>query len=365
MLGRDDELHPRGLDRPDPLPGVESGRIEEGGILGALSPLAVGEGVHPEMGEGDDLELLPGDLPVGRDDVGRLRFELRDRVVRPYLDGTGRGRRRPAAPAIKQNDDRHRGRRRSSSGSYLMASPRAYPDILSSAGCGVDNARDVNYAPRGKRDPRRPGRKETAMAPVITLNLIDYAIIAGYILVMVLVGYSLKKYMKTSEDFFLSGRSLPSWVTGLAFIAENLGALEVMGMAANGAKYGMLTNHFYWVGAIPAMVFLAIFMMPFYYGSRVRSVPEYLKLRYDERHEAETRHLLRSHDGRDVRHQHVRHGAGAEPDARTGTLHASILLSATIVLVYIFFGGSPPRYSTRSFSSSSSSSGSRRWPSSA
>jgi len=120
------------------------------------------------------------------------------------------------------------------------------------------------------------------MDPVITLNAVDYAIIGGYILVMILVGYSLKKYMKTSEDFFLSGRSLPGWITGLAFLSANLGALEVIGMVANSAKYGIATIHFYWVGAIPAMVFLGIFMMPFYYGSRVRTVPEYLKLRYNE-----------------------------------------------------------------------------------
>jgi len=120
------------------------------------------------------------------------------------------------------------------------------------------------------------------MDPVITLNAVDYAIIGGYVLVMIFVGLSLKKYMKTGEDFFLSGRSLPGWITGLAFLSANLGALEVIGMVANSAKYGIATVHFYWVGAIPAMVFLGIFMMPFYYGSRVRTVPEYLKLRYNE-----------------------------------------------------------------------------------
>jgi len=120
------------------------------------------------------------------------------------------------------------------------------------------------------------------MDPVITLNAVDYLIIGAYISVMILVGYSLKKYMKTGEDFFLSGRSLPGWITGLAFLSANLGALEVIGMVANSAKYGIATVHFYWVGAIPAMVFLGIFMMPFYYGSRVRTVPEYLKLRYNE-----------------------------------------------------------------------------------
>jgi SSS family solute:Na+ symporter len=114
------------------------------------------------------------------------------------------------------------------------------------------------------------------------LAWIDYSIIVIYFGFVTGVGYVLKRYMRTSEDFFLSGRSIPGWVTGLAFMAANLGALEVMGMAANGAKYGMLTNHFYWVGAIPAMVFVGIFMMPFYYGSKVRSVPGYLKLRFNE-----------------------------------------------------------------------------------
>ena len=89
--------------------------------------------------------------------------------------------------------------------------------------------------------------------------------------------------MRTSTDFFLSGRLIPAWVTGLAFISANLGAQEVIGMAASGAKYGIMTSHFYWVGAIPAMVFVGIFMMPFYYGSKARSVPEYLKLRFDEK----------------------------------------------------------------------------------
>src|SRR5512144_2246629 len=97
------------------------------------------------------------------------------------------------------------------------------------------------------------------------------------------IGFSLKRYMRTSTDFFLSGRSIPAWITGLAFLSANLGAQEVIGMAASGAKYGMATSHFYWVGAIPAMIFVGLFMMPFYYGSRARSVPEYLKLRFDEK----------------------------------------------------------------------------------
>lgn len=117
----------------------------------------------------------------------------------------------------------------------------------------------------------------------INLTFIDYSILGLYIAFVIGIGFALKRYMKTSADFFLSGRSIPAWVTGLAFLSANLGALELVGMAASGAKYGIATCHFYWVGAIPAMVFLAVFMMPFYYGSKARSVPEYLKLRFDER----------------------------------------------------------------------------------
>src|ERR671939_527633 len=117
----------------------------------------------------------------------------------------------------------------------------------------------------------------------MNLTSIDWIIMVIYFVFVLGIGYTLKRYMKTSTDFFLAGRSIPAWITGLAFISANLGAQEVMGMGASGAKYGMLTSHFYWVGAIPAMVFVGIFMMPFYYGSRARSVPEYLKLRFDEK----------------------------------------------------------------------------------
>jgi solute:Na+ symporter, SSS family len=112
---------------------------------------------------------------------------------------------------------------------------------------------------------------------------IDWLIMAVYFGFVLGVGFALRRYMKTSSDYFLSGRSIPAWVAGLAFLSANLGAQEVIGMAASGAKYGMATSHFYWVGAIPAMVFLGVFMMPFYYGSKARSVPEYLKLRFDEK----------------------------------------------------------------------------------
>src|SRR5271156_969169 len=97
------------------------------------------------------------------------------------------------------------------------------------------------------------------------------------------IGVFLRRYVKTGSDFFLAGRSLPAWICGLAFLSANLGAQEVIGMAASGAKYGIATSHFYWIGAIPAMVFVGVFMMPFYYGSKARSVPEYLKLRFDEK----------------------------------------------------------------------------------
>ncbi len=115
------------------------------------------------------------------------------------------------------------------------------------------------------------------------LTWIDYSIMIIYFGFVLGIGWALKKYMKNATAFLEAGRSLPAWVTGLAFISANLGALEVIGMAASGAKYGMATVHFYWIGAIPAMIFLAIFMMPFYYGSKARSVPEYLKLRFDEK----------------------------------------------------------------------------------
>ncbi len=115
------------------------------------------------------------------------------------------------------------------------------------------------------------------------LQGIDYAILLIYVGFVLGIGFALKRYMKTSADFLTSGRSIPAWVTGLAFLSANLGALELVGMTASGAKYGIATCHFYWVGAIPAMIFLAVFMMPFYYGSKARSVPEYLKMRFDER----------------------------------------------------------------------------------
>jgi SSS family solute:Na+ symporter len=117
----------------------------------------------------------------------------------------------------------------------------------------------------------------------INLTALDYSILGIYIIVVIGIGFVLKRHMKSASDFLLSGHAIPVWVTGLAFLSANLGAQEVIGMAASGAKYGIMTSQFYWVGAIPAMIFLAVFMMPFYYGSRARSVPEYLALRFDEK----------------------------------------------------------------------------------
>src|SRR5262249_62092450 len=117
----------------------------------------------------------------------------------------------------------------------------------------------------------------------IHLSLPDYAILIAYVAFVIIIGGYFGRHVRGSSDFLLSGRSIPAWAAGLAFLSANLGAQEVIGMGASGAKYGLMTSHFYWIGAIPAMVFLGIFMMPFYYGSRARSVPEYLRLRFDEK----------------------------------------------------------------------------------
>ena len=115
------------------------------------------------------------------------------------------------------------------------------------------------------------------------LHVADYLVILVYFAFVITVGFIIKKKIKSSNDFLSSGRNIPLWITSLAFISANLGAQEVIGMVASGAKYGIMTVHFYWVGAIFAMVFLGVFMMPFYYGSRARSVPEYLSMRFDEK----------------------------------------------------------------------------------
>jgi len=170
------------------------------------------------------------------------------------------------------------------------------------------------------------------------IGFIDYGIIALYFVIVLGIGFYLKRRMRHSQDFLLAGRSIPAWAAGLAFIAANLGAQEVIGMAASGAKYGWLTSHFYWLGAIPAMAFVAVFMMPFYYGSRARSVPEYLRLRFDEK--------TRTFNAASFAVMTIlSSGISMFAMAKLFNLflgwnmHASILLSALVVLGYIVLGG--------------------------
>ena len=172
----------------------------------------------------------------------------------------------------------------------------------------------------------------------IHLGPVDYLILIVYFVFVLGIGWALKRYQRTSEDFFLSGRSIPAWIAGLAFLSANLGAQEMIGMAASGAKYGIMTSHFYWVGAIPAMVFVGVFMMPFYYGSRARSVPEYLKLRFDEKTRAfnavsfATMTVFSS--GVSM------YAMGLLLATLLGwSFHVSVSVSAGIVLVYILLGG--------------------------
>ncbi len=180
----------------------------------------------------------------------------------------------------------------------------------------------------------------------MTLSIIDWLIMLVYFIFVLGIGLALKRYMRTSNDFFLAGRSIPAWVCGLAFISANLGAQEVIGMGASGAKYGINTSHFYWIGAIPAMVFVGIFMMPFYYGSKARSVPEYLRLRFDEKTRAVNAFSFAimtvfssgiSMYAMALLIQTIGLFHGIVPDA--WIFHVSILLSALIVLGYIFLGG--------------------------
>jgi solute:Na+ symporter, SSS family len=174
--------------------------------------------------------------------------------------------------------------------------------------------------------------------PVTNLTSVDYAVMAIYFAAVLGVGWILRRVMRTSTDFFLSGRSLPAWITGIAFISANLGAQEVIGMGASGAKYGIATSHFYWVGAIPAMVFVGLFMMPFYYGSRARSVPEYLRLRFDEK----TRTLNAvSFAAMTVFSSGVSmYAMGKLFNLLLGwSFDVSIVVSAVIVLSYVLLGG--------------------------
>jgi SSS family solute:Na+ symporter len=180
----------------------------------------------------------------------------------------------------------------------------------------------------------------------VNLSIIDWLIMLVYFVFVLGIGFALKRYMRTSNDFFLAGRSIPAWVCGLAFISANLGAQEVIGMGASGAKYGIITSHFYWIGAIPAMVFVGIFMMPFYYGSKARSVPEYLRMRFDEKTRAVNAFSFAimtvlssgiSMYAMALLIQTLGLFHGIIPDPYI--FHVSVFLSAIIVLGYIFLGG--------------------------
>ncbi|HEY1648860.1 MAG TPA: sodium:solute symporter family protein [Terracidiphilus sp.] len=183
------------------------------------------------------------------------------------------------------------------------------------------------------------------------LTSVDWLIMLLYFFFVLGIGFALKRYMKTSKDFFQAGRALPAWICGLAFISANLGAQEVIGMGASGAKYGLETAHFYGIGAIPAMIFVGIFMMPFYYGSKARSVPEFLRMRFDEK----TRGLNACSFAvmtvfssgismyamaRLIQALHVFDAMfNAFGWSKDWIFTFSIVLSALIVLLYIFLGG--------------------------
>jgi solute:Na+ symporter, SSS family len=170
------------------------------------------------------------------------------------------------------------------------------------------------------------------------LHPLDLAIIGAYFAAVLGIGFKLKGRMKTSSDFLLSEKSFSHWITGIAFMSANLGALEVLGHTANGAKYGMRTNHWYWVGAIPSMLFLGLFMVRYYYSNGVRSVPEYLRLRYDHR-----AHLLNAVSFAVV----TVLMAGIDMFAFALIFRsmigwhftASVLLATGVVLIFIFWGG--------------------------
>src|SRR6476619_4964968 len=170
------------------------------------------------------------------------------------------------------------------------------------------------------------------------VSAIDLLLIALYGVFVLGIGFAVRRRISGSGDFLLAGRSIPAWVAGLAFLSANLGAQEMIGMAASGAKYGIMTSHFYWVGAVPAMLFVGVFMMPFYYGSRARSVPEYLKLRFDEK--------TRAFNAASFAIMTV-FSSGISMHALASLLRlllgwdysACIAISAGIVLVYILLGG--------------------------
>jgi len=172
----------------------------------------------------------------------------------------------------------------------------------------------------------------------VRLETIDYVVVLIYFALVIGIGWTLKRNVRHSSEFLTANRSIPASIAGIAFISANLGAQEVIGMAASGAKYGLMTSHFYWIGAIPAMVFLGVFMMPFYYGSRARSVPEYLKLRFDEKtrafNAASFAFMTLFSSGISL------HALASLFKLLLGWPYAmGIAISAGVVLVYVYLGG--------------------------
>jgi SSS family solute:Na+ symporter len=178
----------------------------------------------------------------------------------------------------------------------------------------------------------------SGMSGMLHPSYVDYTILAVYFAFVLGIGFFLRSSVKSSGEFLMAGRSVPAWIAGLAFLSANLGAQEVIGMGASGAKYGIMTAQFYWLGAIPAMAFLGVFMMPFYYGSKARSVPEYLKLRFDEK----TRGLNAISFA-----IMTLFSSGVSLYALAALLeillgwnfNVSLFVSAAIVLIYIYLGG--------------------------
>jgi len=181
----------------------------------------------------------------------------------------------------------------------------------------------------------------------MNLSPLDGAIILAYFVLVLGVGYYLKRGIHTSADFLLTHRAFSHWITGIAFMSANLGSLEIMGHTANGAKYGMRTNHWYWTGAIPAMVFLGLFMVRYYYTNGIRSVPEYLRLRFDHR-----AHLLNSVTFAIVTILMSGINMFAFAVVFNSMLGwrftSSVLLSAGVVLVYTFWADWLRRSTTKS-----------------
>src|ERR1700751_3538644 len=183
------------------------------------------------------------------------------------------------------------------------------------------------------------------------LTFIDWLIMLVYFVFLLGIGFALKRYMRTSNDFFLAGRSIPAWICGLAFIPANVGGREVIGMGPPGAKFGTAPSHFYWIGAIPAMVFVGIFMMPFYYGSKGRPVPHLLSPPFDAKtpgFNAITFAVMTVMSSGIsmyamallIQTLHIFDSAiRALGLPNSWVFHASIIVSAVIVLGYIFLGG--------------------------